>query len=95
MLLIECPWCGKRAQTEFTYEGDATVIRPEDGDQAAFHAYVHLRENVTQWHDEMWQHTAGCRRFFKARRNVTTHEIFATAKPKGDLPDMPSGEITS
>ena len=64
-------------------------------DQAAFHAYVHLRENVTQWHDEMWQHTAGCRRFFKACRNVTTHEIIATAKPKGDLPDMSSGKITS
>ena len=28
MLLIPCPWCGPRAQAEFTYGGDATLTRP-------------------------------------------------------------------
>ena len=30
MLLIECPWCGERAQVEFTYGGDASASRPTD-----------------------------------------------------------------
>ena len=32
MLLIECPHCGPRAQTEFSYLGDASVRRPQDPD---------------------------------------------------------------
>ena len=27
MLLIRCPWCGERAQTEFTYVGDRIKTR--------------------------------------------------------------------
>lgn len=97
MFEIQCPWCGKRAQTEFTYEGDATVKRPDAGvqaphpdgsDQKAFFDYVYLRENPSGWHDELWQHTAGCRRFFKMRRNVSTHQIAGTAKPDGTLPEI-------
>jgi hypothetical protein len=25
MLLIECPWCGERAETEFSYGGEAGI----------------------------------------------------------------------
>ncbi|MFM8681042.1 MAG: sarcosine oxidase subunit delta, partial [Alphaproteobacteria bacterium] len=28
MLQINCPHCGPRDETEFTYRGDATVARP-------------------------------------------------------------------
>ena len=91
MLEIECPWCGKRAQTEFTYEGDATVERPDGGDEAAFFDYVYLRDNPPGWHDELWQHTGGCRRFLKVRRNVSTHQIAGSAPPAGTLPDAPEG----
>ncbi len=28
MLQIECPWCGKRDQTEFSYGGEAHIDRP-------------------------------------------------------------------
>jgi len=96
MFEITCPWCGKRAQTEFSYEGDATLERPDSGtatrpegsDQKAFFDYVYLRDNPRGWHDELWQHTAGCRRFLKVRRHVTTHEIAATAKPGEELPPI-------
>lgn len=112
MFEITCPWCGKRAQTEFSYEGDATlerpdggtemrpaggtvmrpeggtVTRPDGGDEKAFFDYVYLRDNPRGWHDELWQHTAGCRRFLKVRRHVTTHEIAGSAKPGEDLPPV-------
>jgi len=87
MLEIKCPWCGARAQTEFTYAGDATVERP-DADtesQRDWYEYVYLRDNTRGAHDELWQHSAGCRRFVKVRRDVTTHEITATAAPKDDF----------
>ena len=29
MILIPCPYCGPRAQTEFSYGGDASVARPD------------------------------------------------------------------
>jgi len=29
MILIPCPYCGPRAQTEFSYGGDASVARPQ------------------------------------------------------------------
>ena len=38
MLLLVCPWCGPRAQSEFTYGGDATIaatVRPAGGLAAA------------------------------------------------------------
>ena len=35
MLLIPCPWCGARAQTEYSYGGDATVERPPNPEQVS------------------------------------------------------------
>ena len=81
MLLIRCPWCGPRNQIEFTYGGDATVKRPaNDALEAAWFEYVYLRDNPCGPHDELWQHSAGCRQWLKARRDTRTHEILATAR---------------
>ena len=30
MLLIECPWCGPRDESEFSYSGEAHIVRPKD-----------------------------------------------------------------
>ena len=30
MLQIECPWCGRRDESEFSYAGEAHIVRPED-----------------------------------------------------------------
>ena len=86
MLLIKCPWCGERAETEFTYGGDATVRRPdpETASETEWLDHIYLRDNPMGPHDEMWQHTSGCRQFLKVRRNVRTHEILATGAP-GDV----------
>ena len=81
MLLITCPWCGERAQTEFTYGGDATVKRPADPatvPDEAWSEYIYHRENPRGPHEELWQHAAGCRRWMKVRRDTLSHEILAT-----------------
>jgi heterotetrameric sarcosine oxidase delta subunit len=84
MLLIPCPWCGPRAQVEFTYGGDATAVRPAaDAPEAAWVAYVFLRDNPAGAHDEWWFHGAGCRQWFRVRRDTRTHEILASAPPGG------------
>ena len=82
MLLIPCPWCGPRAQSEFTYGGDASLMRPAvDASEAAWVAFVYLRDNPAGPHDELWQHSAGCRQWFRVRRDTRTHAILASARP--------------
>ena len=84
MLLLNCPWCGERAQIEFAYGGDATVERPSDPSADNLEAwldYVYIRDNPRGPHTEWWHHTAGCRRWFKVRRDTLTHEVFGSARP--------------
>ncbi|HZI84847.1 MAG TPA: sarcosine oxidase subunit delta [Casimicrobiaceae bacterium] len=87
MLLIPCPWCGARAQAEFTYGGDAGVrAPPRDAGETAWIAFVYLRDNPAGPHDELWQHSAGCRQWFRLRRDTRTHEILGSARPGEALP---------
>lgn len=82
MLLIPCPWCGARAQSEFTYGGDATLRRPaSDAPVEAWVAFVYQRANQAGPHDELWFHGAGCRQWFRVRRDTRTHEITQSAPP--------------
>ena len=87
MLLIKCPWCGERPETEFTYKGDASIKRPKSihASNKDWPTYIFLRRNNKGLHNEFWQHTASCRQFIKIRRNVVTHEILATGKPHDDI----------
>ncbi|HTP97806.1 MAG TPA: sarcosine oxidase subunit delta [Casimicrobiaceae bacterium] len=76
MLLINCPYCGPRAQSEFTYGGDASLHRPApDASMDDWFAYVYLRDNPKGAHVELWQHSAGCRSWIKVRRDTRTHDI--------------------
>lgn len=82
MMLIPCPYCGPRDVTEFTYGGDGNVRQPTGADaspEAAWSAYVYLRDNRRGPHDEVWQHSAGCRRWIRVRRNTLTHEVLTSA----------------
>lgn len=68
--------------TEYTYAGDATVRRPADpaaATDAEWEAYVFMRDNPCGAHDELWQHTAGCRQWIAVRRDTLTHEILGSA----------------
>ena len=91
MLRINCPICGLRDETEFSYGGDATVVRPAPDETNAdvWFDFVFLRDNPRGPHDELWLHSAGCRSFFKVRRDTRTHDILASAPLDQPLPDAP------
>ena len=83
---IDCPWCGKRDEAEFQYQGDATVSRPaDDASEEKFFNYVYQRDNPKGWHTEWWHHVAGCRQWVKVVRNTMTHEIHSTGGPQSKL----------
>ena len=76
MLRIDCPFCGLRDHTEFSYEGDATVKYPAlDASQDEWFEAVFLRDNPRGPHTELWHHLQGCRSFLVVERDTLTHEI--------------------
>lgn len=79
MLRIECPVCGLRDETEFTYGGDATVVRPALSETAVepWLDYVFLRGNPRGAHSEYWHHVQGCRQWLVVERDTLTHAIGA------------------
>jgi heterotetrameric sarcosine oxidase delta subunit len=84
MLLIPCPWCGKREETEFRYGGEG-VPMPPDGDDAAWTRLLYYRSSPAGPHTERWVHVHGCRQWFQVVRDTTTHEILS-ARLLGDSP---------
>ena len=87
MLLIDCPWCGKRDEMEFRCGGERADPRPAfqengDGDAArdlAWTRYLNDRANVRGLHQERWLHAFGCRQWFVVTRNTATHAIQGVA----------------
>ena len=78
MLLIECPWCGNRAETEFSYGGEAGIVRPPDPDALSdeeWADYLFFRANPRGAHRELWNHAHGCRRWFGVVRDTVTYRI--------------------
>ena len=62
MLLIECPWCGQRDQTEFSAHGEAHIARPLDTEQLSdeqWGDYVFFRTNAKGLHYERWVQRLG------------------------------------
>lgn len=74
---IQCPFCGERDVSEFTYLGDATVRRPDPAAPEQFFEAVYLRDNPAGRHEELWYHGFGCRSWLRVTRDTRTHEIFA------------------
>jgi sarcosine oxidase subunit delta len=81
MLLIPCPFCGKRPEIEFSYGGQAHIARPIDpmsADEAEWEKFLYLRSNTQGPHRERWRHTHGCGRFFNLLRDTATDRIEAS-----------------
>jgi len=94
MLLIDCPWCGRREQQEFTCHGQAHIVRPENPDRLSdelWGDYVFFRDNPKGIHYERWVHAHGCRRWFNAMRNTVTDEFLATYRPGEPIPESGRG----
>lgn len=78
MLLIRCPWCGPRNETEFHYGGQAGVPYPADPaglTDEEWGRYLFVRANPKGAWEERWSHAAGCRRWFTVRRDTATNEV--------------------
>ena len=80
MMLISCPWCGPRDETEFHYGGEAARAYPSDPSaltDAEWADFVFTRQNPKGEFAERWSHSAGCRRWFNVVRDTVTHEFVA------------------
>ncbi|MEU9390097.1 sarcosine oxidase subunit delta family protein [Streptomyces sp. NPDC048324] len=98
MLLISCPWCGPRDESEFHYGGQAHVPYPQDPSALTdeeWARYLFFRANPKGPFAERWSHATGCRRWFNAVRDTATNEILAVyrtgeARPEsvGSRPGM-------
>ena len=76
MIRINCPFCGERDHSEFTYGGDGTIVYPPlDASAEEWHAAVFMRENPRGIQVETWHHVHGCRMWLVIERDNVSHEI--------------------
>lgn len=76
MIRIDCPFCGVRDHSEFSYGGDASIQYPPlDGTLEEWHDAVFMRENIRGMQSETWQHVGGCRLWLVVERCTISHEI--------------------
>ena len=92
MMLLTCPWCGPRDETEYHYGGQAHVAYPEnpsDLSDEEWAEYLFFRDNPKGPFAERWSHSAGCRRWFNAVRDTATYEVlevYTNADPRPPIP---------
>jgi sarcosine oxidase subunit delta len=92
MLLITCPHCGPREETEFSYGGEAHVERPQQPDRlsdADWADYLFMKRNTKGVFLERWMHGHGCRRWFNVARDTLTYEILAVYAMGAKPPELP------
>ncbi|MCP1411206.1 sarcosine oxidase subunit delta [Paenarthrobacter sp. A20] len=91
MLLISCPNCGPRDETEFHYGGQAHVAYPEspnDLTDREWAEYLFYRENTKGTFAERWVHSTGCRQWFNMLRDTVSyeiHSIYGMGQPRPEL----------
>ena len=88
MMLIECPFCGPRDETEFSCGGEAHIARPLAENKisdADFADYLFMRDNPKGLFLERWRHSAGCRRWFNMARDTVSHDV-VEVYPMGAVP---------
>lgn len=91
MQLISCPWCGPREEAEYHYGGQAHVAYPENVAETTdedWARYVFFRDNPRGPFAERWLHSAGCRRWFNAVRDTSSHEMLAVYKLADPAPEL-------
>ncbi len=76
MIRINCPFCGERDHSEFSYGGDGSIVYPAlDAPVEEWVEAVFQRENIRGVQTESWQHVSGCRQWILVERDTMTHEI--------------------
>jgi sarcosine oxidase subunit delta len=75
MQLLPCPFCGLRAETEFTFGAEAGKARPEgDVSDFAWSRYLYAEANPKGATREIWVHLT-CGEFFVMERDTVTHVV--------------------
>jgi len=94
MLLIPCPNCGPRDETEFHYGGQAHVPYPENPNELSdteWSRYLFYRENPKGIFAERWVHSTGCRQWFNMLRDTVSYDIQAIYPMGARRPDLAAG----
>ncbi len=90
MFLIPCPYCGERDETEFTYGGEAHIVRPKAPDDLTdeeWADFVFMRQNTKGVFAERWCHAAGCGKWFNMLRNTANDQILTVYRIGEPMPD--------
>lgn len=80
VLLIDCPYCGPRAEVEFDWGGESNLARPGPHDavsEETWAEYLFFRKNERGAATERWRHSHGCRQWFNIERDTATHKVIA------------------
>mgnify|MGYP002878922112 CR=1 FL=1 len=77
MYQIDCPHCGPRAQSEFTFDRPVEAIVPPDAAAADALQALYTRTNPMGVDDEVWRHTYGCLAWLVLTRDRVSHAIHA------------------
>ena len=92
MLLIHCPYCNETLpEAEFTYAGEAHVVRPQDPSSQTddqWECFLFIRANARGPHYERWRHLHGCGRFFNAVRDTVRDRFLTTYKAGAPRPTL-------
>jgi heterotetrameric sarcosine oxidase delta subunit len=95
MMLLSCPWCGPRDETEYHYGGQAHVAYPKDPatlSDEEWAQFLFFRDNPKGPFAERWMHGLGCRRWFNVVRDTSTYEVLAVYRPGDPRPTVHSGD---
>jgi sarcosine oxidase subunit delta len=73
--LIDCPRCGPREATEFSFGGDDGRRAGPGATDRELANDLYVRRNVHGWQTERWRHDAGCRSWLLVERDTGTDGI--------------------
>ncbi|RLK07574.1 sarcosine oxidase subunit delta [Ruegeria conchae] len=77
MMLIPCPFCGKRNESEFIFGGAVGADRPDPNsvNDAEWVEYLTVAPNPLGPVQERWWHARGCSEWVTIWRDTRTHDI--------------------
>lgn len=98
MMLLHCPYCGPRDETEYHYGGQAHLPYPENPAEltdAEWAEYVFYRDNPKGPFAERWVHSVGCRRWFNVVRDTVSNQVLAVYKLDEPRPVVGPATVTA
>ena len=79
MIRINCPFCGLRDHSEFTYGSDASINYPSlEANEKEWTEAIFFRKNIFGRQLETWHHVNGCRMWIEVERCTKSHKIYST-----------------